>query len=59
MTESLEEAALQHRIRTRAYEIYEAKGKRHGRALEDWLEAEREITREIGTLVERGQSESA
>jgi len=30
-------------IRFRAYELWEQKGREHGRALEDWLEAEQEI----------------
>jgi len=30
-------------IRFRAYELWEQKGRRHGRALEDWLEAEQEL----------------
>lgn len=34
---------LQTRIATRAYELYVERGYRHGYALEDWLEAEREI----------------
>lgn len=31
------------RIARRAQEIYEARGGEHGRALDDWLQAEREI----------------
>ena len=31
------------RIARRAHEIYEARGGRNGKALEDWLEAERDI----------------
>jgi DUF2934 family protein len=31
------------RIARRAHEIYEARGGEHGKALEDWLQAEREI----------------
>lgn len=31
------------RIAIRAHEIYEARGGTHGRALQDWLDAEREI----------------
>jgi hypothetical protein len=31
------------RISTRAFELYEERGGRNGRALEDWLQAEREI----------------
>ncbi len=35
---------LEERIRTRAYERYERRGKIPGRALEDWLQAEVELT---------------
>jgi hypothetical protein len=31
------------RISRRAYELYQARGGEHGRDLEDWLQAEREI----------------
>jgi hypothetical protein len=31
------------RVARRAHEIYEARGGQHGKALEDWLQAEREI----------------
>ena len=31
-------------IRTRAYELYEARGREEGHDLEDWLEAEAETT---------------
>ena len=34
------------RIAKRAHELYEARGGTHGRALEDWLQAEREIDAE-------------
>jgi len=34
------------RIARRAHELYEARGGTHGRALEDWLQAEREIDAE-------------
>ena len=30
-------------IARRAHEIYEARGGNHGKALEDWLQAEREV----------------
>ena len=33
-------------IRTRAYELYLARGAEPGRELEDWLQAEREFTAE-------------
>ena len=39
---------LEEQIRTRAYELYEARGREEGHDLEDWLEAEAEIT---GTAV--------
>jgi Protein of unknown function (DUF2934) len=35
------------RIARRAHEIYEARGGEHGKALEDWLQAEREIDSEV------------
>jgi len=31
------------RIAKRAHEIYESRGGEHGKALDDWLQAEREI----------------
>ena len=34
---------LQHEIRTRAYAIYEQRGRHNGFAEQDWLEAEAEI----------------
>ena len=34
------------RISERAYAIYEARGGEHGRSLDDWLEAERQIDAE-------------
>jgi hypothetical protein len=35
---------LEYRIRVRAYHLYEQRGKRDGFALDDWLEAEAEVT---------------
>ena len=35
------------RIAARAHEIYVTRGGEHGKALEDWLQAEREIDDEI------------
>jgi hypothetical protein len=35
---------LEERIRVRAYELYEKRGKRDGHALLDWLQAEAELT---------------
>jgi hypothetical protein len=37
------------RIARRAHEIYEARGGEHGKAMEDWLQAEREIDAAIET----------
>jgi NADPH:quinone reductase-like Zn-dependent oxidoreductase len=39
-------ALREHEIRTRAYELYLAHGAQPGRELEDWLQAERELTAE-------------
>jgi len=35
---------LEERIRVRAYQLYEQRGKRNGYALDDWLQAEVELT---------------
>jgi hypothetical protein len=44
---ALIEPILEQRIRVRAYDLYVQGGWRSGRALEDWLKAEREILREL------------
>ena len=36
---------IEERIRRRAYELYEERGKVDGFALDDWLQAERELLR--------------
>jgi len=41
-TESLPNPGDEH-IRTRAYELYEARGREPGHEWEDWLQAEREV----------------
>lgn len=38
---------LHQRIQQRAYELYERRGYGHGLALEDWLQAEREILSQV------------
>jgi hypothetical protein len=43
LIETLQEPALENRIRARAYQIYEARGEGDGHALDDWLQAESEI----------------
>ena len=35
-------------IRARAYELFEIRGRDDGRALDDWLQAEREIKHHVG-----------
>ena len=35
-------------IRARAYQIFEARGRVAGQALDDWLEAEREVKHHLG-----------
>lgn len=35
---------LQEQIRRRAYELYEQRGREDGRQLDDWLQAESELT---------------
>jgi len=40
----LHEFELVYQIRQRAYELYEARGRKDGHELEDWLRAEAEIT---------------
>lgn len=37
-------AGLNERIRLRAYQIYEQRGRTHGHALNDWLQAQGELT---------------
>ena len=40
----LQELELEYQIRLRAYELYEARGRKDGHELDDWLRAEAEIT---------------
>ena len=35
---------LEEKIRQRAHELYELRGREHGHDLDDWLEAESELT---------------
>jgi len=42
---------LEHQIRLRAQELYEARGREDGHELDDWLRAEEEITqKKAGTI---------
>lgn len=36
------------RVRMKAYELYEKRGYTHGKDLDDWLEAERIVKKELG-----------
>ena len=36
-------------IRKRAYQLFEARGRRQGHELDDWLQAEREIKHHLGS----------
>jgi len=36
------------RVRARAHEIYLARGGLHGRDLDDWFEAEKQVRKELG-----------
>jgi hypothetical protein len=44
-TVTSEPQELEHEIRLRAQELYEARGRKDGHELDDWLRAEEEITR--------------
>ncbi len=43
VTREPHELELEHQIRLRAYELYEARGGQDGYELDDWLRAEEEI----------------
>ena len=42
-TSAPQQLELDNQIRLRAYELYEARGKKHGHELDDWLRAKEEI----------------
>jgi hypothetical protein len=44
VTSEPQEFELEYQIRQRAYELYEARGRKDGHEVEDWLRAEEEIT---------------
>ena len=44
------------RIRARAFDVFSGRGSGHGRALDDWLAAEREICWPTGELVEQDKA---
>lgn len=43
------EPLLEREIRLRAYDLYVRRGRRDGHALDDWLEAERAVLRELNS----------
>jgi hypothetical protein len=44
-------AELEEKVRIRAYELYEQRGRMDGFALDDWLEAEAEVTKKATKAV--------
>jgi len=42
-TIATQQLELEHQIRLRAYELYEARGRKDGHELDDWLRAKEEI----------------
>ncbi|MEK7301030.1 MAG: DUF2934 domain-containing protein [Nitrospirota bacterium] len=49
-TASPNSSKTQGRIARRAYELYVQRGRQEGKALEDWLQAERQLVSAAGTL---------
>jgi hypothetical protein len=50
-TVTSDQQELEHQIRLRAQELYEARGREDGHALDDWLRAEAEIMqKKAGTI---------
>lgn len=43
-TTEITTTSLEERIRTRAYELFEQRGRQDGHEIEDWLQAELEVT---------------
>lgn len=55
---SRETLPLEERIRRRAYELYVRRGKESGAALDDWLQAEREIRSAQEQAIDEASEES-
>jgi hypothetical protein len=49
--QTLESIELQEQIRLRAYELYEQRGREDGRDLDDWLQAESQVTQQKAMIV--------
>lgn len=43
-------------IRRRAYEVYEARGRRHGQEVDDWITAERELAGQSNRSAQKTRS---
>jgi Protein of unknown function (DUF2934) len=54
----IEPLSLEERIRRRAYELYVQRGGQPGSALDDWLQAEKEIRRPEDAVVDEASEES-
>jgi hypothetical protein len=54
----IEPLSLEERIRRRAYELYVQRGSQSGSALDDWLQAEKEIRRAEDEVVDEASEES-
>jgi len=50
---AMNQKALQEQIAAKAYELYEKRGRSHGRDFEDWLEAERLVLAELKSQLGR------
>jgi DNA relaxase NicK len=50
------EIGMEERIRQRAYELYEERGREEGHAEEDWLRAEAEVRKPLSQAAKAGQA---
>jgi hypothetical protein len=46
-------------IRSRAYSIYEARGRRHGQDVDDWITAERELAQQSNRSAQKTRAAKA
>jgi hypothetical protein len=46
-------------IRGRAYEVYEARGRRHGQDVDDWITAERELAEQSSRSAQKTRAAKA
>jgi hypothetical protein len=50
------EDSLQHRIRERAYQLWDAGGRAEGQAEQHWLAAEREVLAQAAAVIASGKA---